>query len=526
MNREQLSDAIGRLDESMIEEAMRVRRRRPWWISAVAVAACVCLAVGMVAVWPLVKPDNVKPSVSIKVENPTVSTEASGGEDTTATEIEKPTESDKTTTTTVVRPTTPQAPSVTPLALASPVYPKMAERPADGYGEGYGEWREDRRAQQAMAEGHTDGMTDYYADTMAQFLAGKAGENRVYSPLNVYLALSMLAETAEGNSRKQILDLLGVSDLTALREKCNGLWNGVYLNDGAVTSVLANSLWLAEGDRWTYDEDTVNALADHYYASVFEGEMGNAKYDKALQDWLNAQTDNLLKEQADGLGFDPDTVLALASTICFRAKWTGWFNEKNNQQGVFHTSAGKEVSCTYMRSSPMTEAYFGDRFTAVSKGLDDGAYQMIFFLPDEGVAVDALINDKQVLSLMQGYERTVDSKYLVVNMSIPKFDVVSDQDLIGGLKELGVTDVFDAQKSNFGGILEEQSEPVWVNQVQHAARVAIDEEGVTAAAYTVMIAAGSAMPKDEMDFVLDRPFMFAITGPGDTILFTGVVENP
>ena len=526
MNREQLSDAIGRLDESIVSEAMTRRSRRPWWYSAVAVAACVALAVGMVAVWPHLKPDGEKPPVSAKTEHTSVSTMESGGGDTTATKTEKPIESDKTTTTTVVKPTIPQAPLVKPLALASPAYPKMAARPADGYGDGYDEWKADVRAQRAQAEGHTDGMTAYYARTMAQFLAGEAGENRVYSPLNVYMALAMLAETAEGNSRKQILDLLGVSDLTTLREKCSGLWNGVYLNDGAVTSVLANSLWLAEGDRWTYDEDTVNALADHYYASVFEGEMGSAKYDKALQDWLNAQTDNLLKEQADGLGFDPDTVLALASTICFRAKWTGWFDEKNNQQGVFHTSAGKEVSCTYMRSSPMTEAYFGDRFTAVSKGLDDGGYQMIFFLPDEGVAVDTLINDKQVLSLMQGYERTVDSKFLRVHMSVPKFDVVSDQDLIGGLKELGVTDVFDAQKSNFGGILEEQSEPVWVNQVQHAARVAIDEEGVTAAAYTVMTLAGSPMPEDEMDFVLDRPFMFAITGPGDTILFTGVVENP
>ena len=65
MNREQLSDAIGRLDESILEEAMTARRRRPWWISAVAVAACVCLAVGMVTVWPYVKPQGVTPSVDM-----------------------------------------------------------------------------------------------------------------------------------------------------------------------------------------------------------------------------------------------------------------------------------------------------------------------------------------------------------------------------------------------------------------------------------------------------------------------------
>ena len=48
-------------------------------------------------------------------------------------------------------------------------------------------------------------------------------------------------------------------------------------------------------------------------------------------------------------------------------------------------------------------------------------------------------------------------------------------------------------------------------------RVTIDEEGVTAAAYTVMAAAGAAMPpEEEMDFVLDRPFLFVIQG-GDAI---------
>ena len=516
MNREQLSDAIGRLDESILEEAMTARRRRPWWYAAVAVAACVCLAVGMVTAWPHLKPQGMAPSVDM------------GGvsNDTTA-QNNATTKGEQTIVITTTRkPAEMITPVAIPYALAQAKYPKMVVRPEGEYNvEADDAWRNSVQAQRRQAKRQTGGMTDYYAKTMAQFLSGEAGENRVYSPLNVYLALAMLAETAEGDSRRQILDLLDVSDLTALREKCSGLWNGVYLNDGAVTSVLANSLWLAEGDRWQYDMDKVNALAEHYYASTFEGEMGSAAYDKALQDWINAQTANLLKEQASGLALDPDTVLALASTICFRAKWQDEFWTKHNREGVFHTANG-DVPATYMTQSPMTYAYFGDRFTAVSKDLDDGGYEMTFFLPDEGVTVDDLIADRQVLALMQGDESAVGSKFIKVNMSIPKFDVVSDQDLISGLKKLGVTDVFDAAKGNFGGILTEQTDPVWVNKVQHAARVAIDEEGVTAAAYIVMQLCGSAMPQeDEIDFTLDRPFLFAITGPENTILFTGVVEN-
>ena len=500
MNREQLSDAIGRLDESMIEETMTARRRRPWWYAAVAVAACVCLTVGMVAAWPHLKPQSVTPSVGDSTQSTT------------------------TTTTTSPRPEQPNLPISHTLAKAQ--YPKMAQRVNYFENEqGYYTWLEAIAAQRKQAKGQTDGMTDYYQKTMTQFLSGEAGENRVYSPLNVYLALAMLAETAEGDSRQQILDLLGVSDLTALREKCNGLWNGVYLDDGAVTSLLANSLWLAEGDRWQYDMDTVNALAQHYYASTFEGEMGSAAYDAALQDWINEQTDNLLTEQAGDLGFDPNTVLALASTICFKARWYDAFSPQHNTEGVFKTANG-DVPVTYMNQNSMGAAYFGEQFTAVSLGLDDGIYRMYFFLPDEGVTVNDLLTDKQMLQVLQEGDSSALFHHVLVNMSIPKFDVVSDKNLIDGLQTLGVTDVFDMTKSDFGGILSQQTEPVWVSKVQHAARVAIDEEGVTAAAYTVEVMDGMGSVQETLDFVVDRPFMFAITGPENTILFTGVVENP
>ena len=52
--------------------------------------------------------------------------------------------------------------------------------------------------------------------------------------------------------------------------------------------------------------------------------------------------------------------------------------------------------------------------------------------------------------------------------------------------------------------------------------VAIDEEGVTAAAYTAMSASDAAMPpEDEVDFVLDRPFLFVLTNEDGLPLFAG-----
>lgn len=51
-------------------------------------------------------------------------------------------------------------------------------------------------------------------------ILGGTKENMVCSPVNVYIALSMLAETASGETRKQILDALGAEDDSCRRLLC------------------------------------------------------------------------------------------------------------------------------------------------------------------------------------------------------------------------------------------------------------------------------------------------------------------
>ena len=113
---------------------------------------------------------------------------------------------------------------------------------------------------------------------------------------------------------------------------------------------------------------------------------------------------------------------------------------------------------------------------------------------------------------------------------MPKFDVSSDLELTDALKALGVTDVFDFDKSDFSPLIDEEKfdESVAVMRVQHAARVKIDEKGCEAAAFTAVRAdAQSAAPEDlpvvEMD--LNRPFAFMITGVDGLPLFLGTVNS-
>ena len=58
-------------------------------------------------------------------------------------------------------------------------------------------------------------MQGFYESVTKSLLAEGEG-NAVCSPLNIYLALSVLAETTDGNSRKEILDFLGADSIETL----------------------------------------------------------------------------------------------------------------------------------------------------------------------------------------------------------------------------------------------------------------------------------------------------------------------
>lgn len=421
-------------------------------------------------------------------------------------------------------------------AVSAAVYPEMAPYPdeskyinkktgifdSEGFDEVYTTWRKDQQARFQQPEGFTNGLADFFRESIPVFLDADTA-NPVCSPLNIYMALSLLAETTDGNSRQQILDAIGVKNQESLRVQAGQVWNAHYCNDGATSTILANSVWLDEGLE--YSEDTIRTLTECYFASVFQGDLGSSEMNRALGNWLNEQTGGLLEEQAQNVQLDPQTVLALAPTIFYQAKWGSEFWKEQNTEGLFHTPSG-DRNVTYMNKQLSYGPYYwGEDFAAASLSLEDSS-QMWLILPDEGKSPQDLLSSGHALDMILNHTTDYENqKRIKVNLSLPKFDVVSDLQLDSAVKQLGITEVFDPDAADFSGILP--SSPAWLDKVQHAARVTIDEEGVSAAAYTVMAMAGAAMPpEDEVDLVLDRPFLFVITSRYDLPLFAGIVNTP
>lgn len=431
-------------------------------------------------------------------------------------------------------PETPAEPVIEPLAVA--VYPEMAAYPdersyvldngdwdMDGFDKAYNAWSSDRERQREKGNeaDYSEKLNSFFKTTAPLLLASENGENSLYAPANIYMALSLLTEVTDGESRAQILSLLGASDTAEQRKNAGALWNKNYCSDGALTSIIANSLWLR--DDTDYNMDTLGVLANDYYASSYSGEMGSDYYDKALQDWTNYQTGGFLSDSVQGMHLDPETVLALVSTMYYRAKWSDEFSKSGTSKDTFHAESG-DVECDFMHMTSPRNYYYTDGFNAIQLGLIESG-GMWLILPDEGKTVgDVLENDKFYSLLSAPNDFT--STHIQVELSMPKFDVKQNGEISKQLAALGITDVFDSEKADFSP-LKEDSDGLFLSQVQHSVRVAADEEGVTAAAFTMMAACGTAMPPEEkVEFNLNRPFIFVITDSDGAPLFAGTVNCP
>lgn len=415
-------------------------------------------------------------------------------------------------------------------AMAEAVYPQMSKRPSevdyyenqdwDAFDAAYDKWSAEKEVQRSYYDATID-LTSFYKKSMQEFLSNAKSENKVYSPLNLYMALAMLAETTDGESRGQILDLLGTTDIGQLRKDVVSIWNSNYSDDGFFTCVLANSLWLNEGVNIKIE--TMKHLADSYYASSYRGNPTEEAFNQALKDWLNEQTGGLLTDMIDDISMDTETVLALASTVYFKARWSDKFLGTIPEK--FYKSDG-EIICDFMKQRNENTYYWGEHFSAVKKNFSDyrGNSCMTFILPDEGMSPEELLSDAEVTEFIFGNKAWENNKFLTVNLSVPKFDVKSQFELTNGLQNLGVTDVFTPTKADFTPVTKEK---ITLTAATHGARVMIDEEGCIAAAFTFMAEGGSSMPpEEEVDFILNRPFLFVITSETGLPLFIGIINNP
>ena len=167
-----------------------------------------------------------------------------------------------------------------------------------------------------------------------------AEENTVLSPANLYLAFAMLSETTDGDSRAQLLSLLGLENTDASRAAGNYVWRNLYGETSTGKTLLGSSVWLNE--NVPYNEETLRLLAEQYLASTFSAPMGDEKTDKAIGEWINENTGNLLQDAAGEIRTKPETVMLLLTTLYFKDQWRDEFWKDATKKDTFTAADGEK----------------------------------------------------------------------------------------------------------------------------------------------------------------------------------------
>ena len=416
-------------------------------------------------------------------------------------------------------------------AISTASEPRIMSRPGrESSGGEYDAWFAERDARKALAEAARPSIADFAGLVSGEVLSGVDETNRVWSPINAYIALAMTAELTEDEAQEELFALLGVDSLEVLRARISAVWESVYENhNGNEICTLANSLWI-DSDLH-YAKEAMDILAYDYYASVYQRDLGSDRTNTDITNWMKNQTGGFLSERTGKTDLaKEDMMLTMASTIYFQAKWSDEFNKGMNTDGVFHAADG-DVNCTFMNQKLAEMNYFwAEDYGAVQMHMKNGA-SMWFILPDEDKTVDDVLSGGDYMNMVTLSDAFPEEnkKWMKVNLCVPKFDVSSSVNVKEGLQDLGVSKIFDWTTNSFASTMQSKSKPypIYLDSINQDTRVKIDEKGVTAASYIELnFGAGAAEPPDEIiDFVLDRPFVFVVTR--DQIpLFVGTVNTP
>lgn len=343
-------------------------------------------------------------------------------------------------------------------------------------------------------------------------------QNMVYSPLSIKYALNMLNEGAGGNTKTQIENVLGDLNLTK------------YNTIDEVLS-LANSVYIRDTFAEYVKEDYRKTITEKYNAEVNYDSFSNATN---INKWIEDKTLGIIQNMLnDETVQNPDNNMILINALAIDMGWENPFDTNNTYGEDFYLENGDTMTATMMHKETMGDdaSYYKDNdITALTMDLqeyDNTQFEFVAIMPEENLAdyIETLTIE-DVNTILENTTLASDTQY-GVDISIPKFSFDYNLQLKQDLMDLGITDAFDENLADFSNMA---SEKLCVGDALHKADIDFSEEGIKAAAVTVIIMdTNSIMPieNEPEEIRIDKPFMYLIRDKQtNEIWFVGTVYEP
>lgn len=385
-------------------------------------------------------------------------------------------------------------------------------------------------------------------DIFAKVRAKAPSDNAVMSPLSVSLALAMtwagaqnataaeMAKTlhfdapgldvhAGHNALSQALESRAADALSAAQTNAQQAGSPAPSPDDFRLHIV-NSVW---GDgTYTWEQPFLDTLAQNYGTGVYLADFIH-QYDAErvrINDWVSAETKDKINDLLPAGSLDEFTRMVLVNAMHLKLPWESPFERSATKSGDFLKGDGTKVSADFMSQQMELEYFEDDHAQVASIPLMGRKLSLVVALPKGTLeAYETGLSAATWKSAWEGRQ------FQSVALQLPKFSFTSESLKLKDIfKDLGMVQAFDPGQADFYGLCKTppNHERLYVEQIMHKAMMAVDENGVEAAAATAVILSGyTSEPPPPVPMVVNKPFVVSIVDePTGAVLFIGHINDP
>lgn len=356
-------------------------------------------------------------------------------------------------------------------------------------------------------------------------------KNIFYSPYGINAALSILANGASGDTLKEIISALEADNVQNLNE-CHKNFSEYatknYDNFAEANLLLIDKKIIGRGLDKSFKRTVKKIYSSEVRVADFENNLENEK--QKISRWVADKTKNFIPNYKSIA--TEDTLTDLLNVVYFKGKWLIPFKIDATEENIFTNRDGSEITASMMNRVFESQISYceDEKFKGIELPYGDGAAMYLIMPVDKSLNVAEAWNNESIsyrADFIEGLKRSHEFNGDVV-VRLPKFDLDIENNLVENFKAMGITKSF-TDDAEFFNIVNGTS--LKIGNVQHRAKIKVDEEGTEAAAVTeVVMLEATATPDFEeprtVYFIADRPFLFVIRDiKSDVTLFAGVINQ-
>ncbi len=372
---------------------------------------------------------------------------------------------------------------------------------------------------------------EVYADSNKQ-------SNICISPVSVYMALALATECANGETRDEILNAVGVTydDVKNFTKILYAFSNREFyytnmLNNKKILAFeeLANSIWVDKNT--TLKEDGINNLAYNFNCDLFSVNFKTSEGEKAINAYIKDKTHGIIDSDLD---LSPETLITLINTFYLKEVW----NEDGDELKFTDKAYDFKNADGSVKNTKLLQGYYfngniyeGEGYTSFYTRTDHG-FDIKFIVPTDGHTIEEVFTSENIYNINNlgdyGYIDEENKLLHHTRVFFPEYKASFDGDLAEVLKnDFGINKLFDFEECDFSNVTDEQ---LACDGVIHKCSIDVNDKGIEGAAVTVMPMAGAAGPLEGYeevyhDYIVNRAFGFVITDSYGAVLFSGVVNS-